>query len=191
MFFEKGDVSAIGAADSKFYARGRGLRSDISTSLFMNILLSLLFAAATGACARVRVHLPFTPVPVTGQVFAVLMSGAILGPWFGALSQILYVGIGIAGIPWFAVGPIGPTGGYLVGFVVAPLIIGRLGKRFPAMLAGIAAIYTLGLLQFSIFTGRGLLASIPLAVLPFIPFDLAKCLIATLVASPFRRMDGR
>jgi len=89
-----------------------GVRSQL-----YRILLSLTFTGITGLCAQIRFYLPFTPVPVTGQVFAVLLSGAILGKEYGTLSQLLYVFAGIAGIPWFVVGPIGPTAGYLVGSV--------------------------------------------------------------------------
>jgi biotin transport system substrate-specific component len=159
-------------------------------------MLSLAFAAFTGACSRARFHLPYTPVPVTGQVFAVLLSGALLGPAFGALSQLLYIALGVAGIPWFALGPIGPTGGYIVGFVVAPAIIGSLTRRrdrgflgfLPAMLAGVAAIYALGLVQFALFTREGIVDAARLAVLPFIPFDAVKALFASLAA---RALTGR
>src|SRR3972149_4985549 len=86
--------------------------------------LSFAFAAFTGVCAQVRFYLPFTPVPVTGQVFAVLLCGVLLGPAFGAFSQLLYIALGVAGGPWFVLGPVGPTGGYIVGFVLAPAIVG-------------------------------------------------------------------
>jgi biotin transport system substrate-specific component len=164
---------------------------------FLTLLsLSLAFAAFTGACAQARFYLPFTPVPVTGQVFAVLLCGALLGPAFGALSQILYIVLGAAGIPWFAIGPIGPSGGYIVGFVLAPTIIGTLIRRregktarfFLAMLAGIGAIYALGLVQFALFTRQGLIESARLAVLPFIPIDALKALLASLAA---RALTGR
>jgi biotin transport system substrate-specific component len=73
--------------------------------------LSLGFAMATGLLAQVRIPLFFTPVPITGQTFAVLMAGIILGSRFGTLSQMLYVGIGLAGMPWFS----GGTGGIASG----------------------------------------------------------------------------
>jgi biotin transport system substrate-specific component len=165
--------------------------------------LSLLFALFTGICAQLRLYLPFTPVPVTGQVFAVLLSGVVLGKKYGPLSQLFYLLFGIVGVPWFVIGPIGPTGGYIVGFIVAPYLIGELYERsrsrgkptessgphtvawfetMAIMLAGIAVIYLLGLVQFSMFTGTGPLESIRYAVLPFIPFDVAKTLLAAAVA---------
>jgi biotin transport system substrate-specific component len=175
--------------------------------------LSLLFAGFTGLCAQLRFYLPFTPVPVTGQVFAVLLSGIILGKKYGPLSQVFYLLLGMAGIPWFAIGPIGPTGGYIVGFITAPFFIGELLERarlrqddsktsdrkntthttvsyvktLGIVLGGVALIYVLGLIQFSIFTHTGLFRSIKYAVLPFIPFDAAKAVLAAAVARAFVR----
>ena len=159
--------------------------------------LSILFAGFTGLFAQLRLYLPFTPVPVTGQVFAVLLSGLLLGKKYGPLSQVFYLTLGMAGIPWFVIGPIGPTGGYIVGFIVAPFIIGELMERehvrstgstkvdaasftkvFSIALAGVAAIYVLGLIQFTIYTQTGLIRSIRYAVLPFIPFDILKAALA-------------
>jgi biotin transport system substrate-specific component len=157
----------------------------------------MLFAGFTGVFAQLRFYLPFTPVPVTGQVFAVLLSGLLLGKKYGPLSQVFYLTLGMAGIPWFVIGPIGPTGGYIVGFIVAPFIIGELierervrsensskaatasfSKAFVITLAGVAAIYVFGLIQFSIYTQTNLFRSIRYAVLPFIPFDVMKAALA-------------
>jgi len=172
----------------------------------IRLMLSVLFAGFTGLCAQIRFYLPFTPVPVTGQVFAVLLSGVVLGKRYGPLSQIFYLLLGIAGIPWFVVGPIGPTGGYIVGFILAPYLIGELYERlkksdkgysnrrvYPlalsasfsgtllSMLAGVGVIYLLGLIQFSIFTHTRLIHAVRYAVLPFIPFDVGKALLAALL----------
>ncbi len=170
--------------------------------------LSLVFAGFTGLCAQIRFYFPFTPVPVTGQVFAVLLSGLLLGKKYGPLSQVFYLVLGVAGIPWFVVGPIGPTGGYIVGFIVAPFLIGELFERaqlrhsnahavglsnrktttvpytktLAIVLAGVALIYVLGLIQFSIYTQTGPIRSIKYAVLPFIPFDAAKAVLAAAAA---------
>jgi len=164
--------------------------------------LSILFAGLTGICAQVRFYFPFTPVPVTGQVFAVLLSGVFLGRKYGPLSQGLYLLLGISGVPWFVVGPIGPTGGYIVGFIVAPYLIAVLMERMvetkqlgnahatrttPSlsyfqnlgiMCAGVGVIYLLGLVQFSIFTHTPLYSAVRYSVLPFIPFDLGKAMLA-------------
>src|SRR5262245_41782242 len=88
------------------------------------------FAFLTWAGARVSVPIPFTPVPATLQTLAVLLAGAFLGARAGAASQTIYIMMGIAGLPVFALpggGPaylLGPTGGYLAGFVAAPFIVG-------------------------------------------------------------------
>ena len=161
------------------------------TFLFLKrILVTLLFTGITGMSAKIRLYIPFTPVPVTGQVFAVLLCGAFLGKEYGPLSQVFYLLFGLFGVPWFVIGPLGPTGGYLIGFIFAPFIIGLLREKIHdsvpttllAMLAGIFIIYLFGLIQFSIFTQSSMLRSIRLAVLPFIPFDLGKALIATFVS---------
>ena len=150
-------------------------------------LLALTFTGVTGLCAQIRFYLPFTPVPVTGQVFAVLLSGAILGKEYGALSQLLYVFAGLAGVPWFVLGPIGPTAGYLVGFILAPCVIGLIREKargvhlmstLLSLSGGLAVIYLFGLLHFSHFMGIGISRSLTLSVLPFLPFDALKMLLA-------------
>jgi biotin transport system substrate-specific component len=188
------DVSVPGSAGSAV-PTGAAREARYSGRIPLLLSMSLAFAALTGASAQLRLYLPFTPVPVTAQVLAVLLSGALLGPVFGALSQLLYIALGAAGIPWFVLGPVGPTGGYLVGFLLAPAIVGFLLQRerggyaraLLAMLAGVAAIYALGLIQFSLYTRTGIAQSARLAVLPFIPFDALKALLASLAA---RRMSG-
>lgn len=148
---------------------------------------SLLFAGITGLSAQLRFYLPFTPVPVTGQVLAVLLSGILLGKEFGSLSQVFYISFGFLGVPWFAVYPLVPTGGYLLGFIAAPFVIGLiLEKRtkttnmaiFLSLIAGVLTIYLFGFLLFAVFTQKGIADSFRLAVLPFIPFDIAKAIIA-------------
>jgi biotin transport system substrate-specific component len=155
------------------------------------ILFALTFTGITGLCAQIRFYLPFTPVPVTGQVFAVLLSGAILGKEYGSLSQLLYVLAGLAGIPWFVLGPVGPTAGYLVGFILAPCAIGLIREKIRrahlmstmlSLTAGLAVIYLFGLLHFTLFTGIGISRSITLSVLPFLPFDVLKALLAASIA---------
>ncbi len=165
------------------------------------VLFSLLFAGFTGLCARLRIYLPFTPVPVTGQVFAVLLSGFILAKGYGSLSQMLYVGLGLLGIPWFVVGAIGPTGGYIVGFVTAPYLIATLLERrhantsilftFFAASCGVMLIYLFGSIQFMLFTGMRLGKTLLLAVLPFIPFDIVKAAAASACSYLLVRMAGK
>ncbi|MDP3105179.1 MAG: biotin transporter BioY [Candidatus Methanoperedens sp.] len=169
-------------------------------STFANkVMLAFGFACLTGLLAQVRFYLPFTPVPVTGQVFAVLLSGVILGKWYGGLSQGLYAGIGAAGLPWFSgmTGGIyilsGVTGGYIVGFIAAALVIGWFTDRyvrsrsyiglFTIMLLGIALIYLFGVVQLSLVLGVNAQKAFELGALPFIGVDVYKALIAAAIAA--------
>ena len=92
-------------------------------SIPMKLSLALGIACLAGLLAQVRFVLPWSPVPVTGQTFAVLLAGVLLGRWWGGISMAVYVGLGIAGVPWFqglngGLGYLaGPTGGYIVGFI--------------------------------------------------------------------------
>jgi len=161
------------------------------------VALALTMAALTGLAAQVRFPLPFTPVPATGQVFAVLLSGVLLGGAWGGLSQTLYVALGAAGVPWFsgwAAGmPVGPTAGYLMGFIAAAALVGWLSDRLVwaryfapqvgLMVLGVAIIHTFGAIGFSLFTGAGLGRTIAMAVAPFIGIDLFKAVAAAAISS--------
>lgn len=126
---------------------------------YRNAILVVGFALLTAAMAQIRIPLGFTPVPVTGQTFAVLLAGAALGWRAGALSQLLYLVLGLF-LPFYADGNSGwdivsgATGGYLVGMVVAAALVGKLAERaedrtfltaVPAMLMGSAIIYVFGI----------------------------------------------
>lgn len=119
------------------------------------------FSLLTAAAAQIAIPLGFTPVPITGQTFAVLLAGGVLGANRGAASQLLYVLMGAVGLPFFADGSSGvtvegafiPTFGYLVGFVAAAWVIGLMAERrqdrnvssaIPAFLAGSVIIYVFG-----------------------------------------------
>ncbi len=124
------------------------------------VALALGMAAVTGLLAQLQVALPFAQAPTTGQLFAALLAGVLLGRWYGGLSQVLYAAIGAAGVDWFVGSSVGlsyltgVTGGYMVGFVVAAFVIGWLteehigARRFPPllglMLVGVGIIYLFG-----------------------------------------------
>ncbi len=168
------------------------------STLTNKIALAFGFACLTGLLAQVRFYLPFTPVPVTGQVFAVLLSGVILGKWYGGLSQGLYAGIGAAGVPWFSnmKGGIdilsGVTGGYIVGFIAAALVIGWFTDRYVRsrsfigllilMVFAIAVIHLFGVIQLSAVLHVNAQAAIEKGSLPFIVVDLYKAMIAAAIA---------
>jgi biotin transport system substrate-specific component len=151
----------------------------------------------TALMARVEIPLPFTPVPITGQTFAVLLVGAALGSRRGALSMAVYLLEGALGLPVFAGGAAGlarlrgPTGGYLIGFIAAAFVTGWLAERgwdrrpattALAMLTGNAVIYLFGLPWLAWFVGGflGPKGALALGLLPFVPGDLLKLLLATL-----------
>ncbi len=169
-------------------------------STFTNkVILALGFACLTGLLAQMRFYLPYTPVPVTGQVFAVLLSGVILGKWYGGLSQGFYTVIGALGVPWFADAKsgiailLGVTGGYLLGFIAASLVIGWFTDMytksrsfigiFCLMMIGIALIYLAGVIQLSFVLGVNAQKAIELGALPFIAVDIYKALIASAIAA--------
>jgi len=145
-------------------------------------------------CAQVKVLLPLGPVPVTGQTFAVLMIGALLGPRRGCLAVLAYLAEGAAGLPVFAFGGgfaafAGPSGGYLVGFLPAAYITGLLARRgwdrrmsttVLAMAIGNAAIYACGL--FWLWCLMGVTAGVVAAGLyPFIVGDSLKIALAAIL----------
>ncbi len=155
--------------------------------------LSLLFALITGIFAQIRIPLGFTPVPVTGQVFIVLLSGVLLGSIYAGLSMSFYLFFGALGVPWFAGFrsgiAIGPTLGYLFGFVPAAIFIGIFAHRnrhllnqIIVMAVGILVIYFIGALNFAILMKTNFSTTMKMAVLPFIPFDIAKAIIAGFVS---------
>lgn len=141
--------------------------------------------------AQFAVPLPFSPVPVTGQTLAVLMVGMLLGSRRGSLALLTYLAEGAMGLPVLAGGAAGlarltgPTGGYLIGFVAAAFLVGWLAERgwdrrpgttLLAMLLGNAVIYVCGLPWLAHFVGVGRVLS--LGLLPFLPGDLGKALLA-------------
>lgn len=149
---------------------------------------SLLIAA----CAQVTIPLPFTPVPLTGQTFAVLLTGMALGSRRGALAVALYVLEGALGLPFFAGGAaglaklIGPTGGYLCAFPLAAFLAGLLAERgwdrkplttALGMLLASLTIFLLGALWLAHFVG-GVGSAVVQGVLPFLPGDVIKSLLA-------------
>ena len=165
-----------------------------SLSFANKAALSLAFALLTGLSAQVRIYTPFSPVPFTLQVLPVLLAGAVLGRYFGGASQLAYLAMGAAGLPVFAgwrFGPavlLGPTGGYLIGFLLAAFVTGWLvhssdnARSTPriilAMAAGMGIIYTLGTLQLALLLGLDARQAVAAGILPFVGLDLVKILAA-------------
>ncbi len=105
-------------------------------SIPKKLVMALGMAALIGLVAQVRFPIPWSPVPITGQTFGVLLAGVLLGRWWGGVSLALYTGIGVAGVPWFAGGSAGSavftgaTGGYLIGFILAALFLGHFTDKY-------------------------------------------------------------
>jgi biotin transport system substrate-specific component len=185
--------------------RGRTLGEGVTTEAawlgrsLLVVSVSLLVALS----AQWAIPLPFTPVPITAQTAIVLLGGMVLGRRLGALAMLLYLGEGALGWPVFAGGRggfahlAGPTGGYLLGFVLAAYVTGALAERgwdrrwmtaMGAMAIGQAMIYLAGL--------AGLLRFVPperalaLGVWPFLPGDLSKIFVAAGILPLARRALG-
>ena len=182
---------------------------DASTAT--KLLMSLLMACFTGLMAQVIIPLPWTPVPITAQTFAVLCSGLFLGKKYGCLSQILYIVLGVAFIPWFGgmTGGLeillGSTGGFLIGFIIASYFIGYISEKYAEArsfrkmvavigIANFALIYIPGLaglalwmsLQGATFTVVDILM---MGLVPFIVGDIVKILAAASVSKAFLPKD--
>jgi biotin transport system substrate-specific component len=165
------------------------------------MVFASLFAALTAAGAYIQIPLPFSPVPITLQVFFVLLAGSILKSKWGSLSMIVYTLLGIAGLPVFSGGSsgigvlFGPTGGYIIGFILAAYIIGKLSEKTENsglsnwlinalnMSAGVVVIYLCGVFQLMILTRLGIGAALTLGAIPFLPGEIVKTAIAAYIAS--------
>jgi biotin transport system substrate-specific component len=174
-------------------------------SIPKKLALAIVMAGVTGLLAQARVQLPWSPVPITGQTLAVLLAGVLLGRWWGGISLALYAGLGVAGVPWFQsfsgglAYMAGPTGGYIVGFILAALFLGYFtdkyvrSRSFLAMMglmlfANFILVYVPGLLQLGLWlnfvkgepaTFGGLLM---IGAIPFIAGDITKAVVAALIA---------
>ena len=166
-------------------------------------LASMLFlTAVTAVAAQVSIHIPFTPVPLTLQPMIVLVGAAALGARLGAASQVLYLLIGIAGLPVFAASPIlpqgfgrllGPTGGYLIAYPIAAFVTGYLAERgfdrryvtsLLAMFAGLITLFAGGVTWLAFFAAGpagpvGLNVALATGLYPFIVPDFFKVCVAS------------
>ncbi|MDA8218030.1 MAG: biotin transporter BioY [Dehalococcoidales bacterium] len=162
-------------------------------SLAQDLALVLLGSVVVGLSAQVAVYLPFTPVPISGQTFAVLLVGMALGSRRGALALLAYIAEGAAGLPVFAAGlagpavVLGPRGGYLFGMILAAYLVGRLAERgwsrraigtAGAMVAGEIAIYALGIPWLAVVLGTDLPTALSLGLFPFLLGDAIKVALA-------------
>lgn len=171
--------------------------------MLQNVLLVVAASLLTAAAAQAEIRLPWTPVPITGQTFMVLLSGAVLGARRAFLAMSLYLLEGACGLPVFSGGAagflqlVGPTGGYLIAFPFAALVTGLLAERawdrrpvtmFLTMLLGSSVIFALGLAQLSRFVpGTAVFAA---GLLPFIAGDIVKSALAAVVFPQAWKLAG-
>ena len=161
-----------------------------------NVALVISGAFLIFLTARVYVVIPGNPVPYTLQTLGILVVGGALGLRRGGLAAALYVAIGIVGLPFFAEGKggvqviLGATGGYLVGFVLAAGLVGRLaelgwdrriGGALGATALGTLAIYLVGVPWLAVTTGMSLGDAIATGFVPFILIDIVKLVVAAVV----------
>jgi biotin transport system substrate-specific component len=172
----------------------------------ISVVLVVAAAALTALAAQWEIHLPFTPVPITGQTFAVLLTGAALGAGLGASGQALYVVAGAVGLPVYAGGAAGwdsaqaaGTTGYLIGFIVAAGLVGymaehRQDRTFPTMftafIAGSFIIYLFGVIGLMITFDMTATEAIVAGVVPFVLGDVIKAAAAGLLLPATWRLVG-
>ena len=158
------------------------------------LVLAALFAALTAIFSQISI--PIQPVPINLALLAVLLCGALLPLKWADLSMGVYILLGATGVPVFSgfrggVGVlVGPTGGYIVGYLAAAALVaalrpwwmGRFVKLLLSMAAGVVACYLLGTLWFMYVRGTGLMEALGLCVFPFLPGDAAKVLVAAVLA---------
>jgi biotin transport system substrate-specific component len=174
-------------------ARPRVLVDLVPGAVLRDVLVVVGAAATTGAAAQVSIPLPFTPVPISLQTFTVLLSGAALGPLRGGAAMLLYLFAGMAGVPWFSEQRSGfdfPSFGYIVGFVLAGVVVGALARRgadrtvagtVAMMLLGNLLIYALGVPWLMASLGVDLGKGLEFGATPFLLGDGLKIALAAAV----------
>ena len=176
------------------------LKSGVGRELALILGGSLLIALS----AQLQFVLPFSPVPITGQTFTVLLLGALYGSTRGPATIVTYLALGVVGLPVFAGGAfgvarlVGPTGGYLVGFLAAAFVVGFLSERgwdrepwstAVSMIIGNGIIYVGGVLWLSKFVGWP--AVLSTGVIPFLAGDALKIALATILLPAGWKLIGR
>jgi biotin transport system substrate-specific component len=175
-------------------------------NLITDALLVLAGTALVAAAAQISVKLPFTPVPITGQTFAILLVGASLGCVLGTASAMLYLWLGVAGAPIYAHHDSGwsvitsASGGYIVGFVLAAALTGflaerrwdrRLSSSIGLMLTGNVVIYLVGLPWLAVVLNTNLEKTLEYGLYPFIPGDTFKLYLAAAALPGAWKLVGR
>ncbi len=179
-----------------------GYRESTKTTVLQNWLLATGMTGVTVLCARISVPIPFTPVPITMQPFAVMLAGLLLGRAWGMVALAQYLLLGAVGAHVFSGGGfgsaalLGVTGGYLIAYPIAAYLIGwisgggkatgnggfTVGRDLIACLAGIAVIYTLGTVWLGLATHQKSALLVLQGAAIFLPWDIVKAFAAVAVA---------
>lgn len=166
------------------------------------LTLCAFFAALTIIGTILSIPLPFSPIPINLALLSVFLSGGLLGAKAGAASQATYVFLGLIGLPIFSKfsgGPgvlAGPTGGYIIGYILAAFVIGWIIQKFSdpgllhivlAIAVGLLSCYVPGTLWFMSVTESSLLPALAMCIFPFIPGDIFKILLSSLLVKKLKR----
>ena len=164
-------------------------------SALLNMVFTAMFTAIIAVCSMISI--PVGEVPITLQTFAVCIAAALLGRKRGTLSVLIYILLGAVGVPVFSgmtggIGVLaGPTGGYIIGFLPAAVIIGSAAERFErkalplaaAMIIGVLVCYAFGTVWFMVVMKWGIVETLAACVLPFIIPDAIKIALAVLLSN--------
>ena len=186
-------------------ARPRVLADVVPRIRARDLALVLGGALLTALCAQIAIPVPGSPVPITGQTFAVLLCGAALGANRGASSMALYATLGLVGLPFYSEGGSGPevvfgaTGGYIFGFMVTAWVVGRLAERehdrtpakaLPLFALGSAIIFACGVPWLAVAADMTAVQALDAGLVPFIPGGILKALAAAaLLPAAWRLVD--
>ena len=168
------------------------------------LIICAIFASITAILAQIAIPIPFSTVPLTMQVFAVTISGVILGCKKGFISQVIYILLGAIGIPVFAqmsggIGILfGYTGGFIMAFPLMTMLIGYVSEKYDSILSimismiiSLAINYTIGTLWYSFVAGVGFMEGFLVCVAPFIVVDTLKVALATTIGVNVKRRIKR
>lgn len=174
----------------------RVLSDQLARTRLADAMLVIAYAGFIGLSSQISVHLPFTPVPITGQTLAVLLGASVLGTSRALMGSGLYLVAGLIGVPWFAGGSGGvsvassPTFGYIVGFIAASALVGYMASRgmdkkvlstAVEMVAGNVVIYAFGVAWLAFSLHVSLASAVALGMVPFLLGDLAKLVMAAVL----------
>jgi biotin transport system substrate-specific component len=170
-----------------------------------SVILMAEMTALTAICSQIILPLPFTPIPLNLALLAVFLCGGLLGAKRAALSMLAYLLLGTFGVPVFSAmrsGPgmlLGPTGGFLMGYLAAAFLTGLLSAKAEKdvmgyvlpMGIGLAVCYVFGTAWFMILTKRTFTEALLLCVIPFIPGDALKIAVAAILSSRLKQFVNR